>query len=95
MDYKELLILVIATTLGSAVRIIRETQIERPGALKIAYILICGYFISYLLYGFLKEREWFIYFGQLSAVCGIVALDMVEVLIKRLPNIIADKIEKL
>ncbi len=94
MDFKDILILLIGTTLGSGVRIMRETQIEKLGFIKVSYILICGYFISYLLYAFLKEREWFAYYGQFCAVAGIIALDLVEALIKKLPDIIMNKIDK-
>lgn len=94
VDQKDILVLLVATTLGSAVRVLRETQIKKLSLFKIVYIVLCGFFISYLIHGILKERGWFIYYGQVCALSGIIAIDVVEALIKRLPEIIINKIDR-
>ena len=92
MDYKDFWIILISSSLGSGIRILRETQERKLTALKIVYFFICGIFLSYLAHGILKDKEWFAYFGQISAVIGIIAIDLIELIIKNLPKKIFDKI---
>ena len=94
MDYKEALILIIASSLGSTIRILREMLTSKIGLFKTIYIVLCGFFISYILHGVLKQRDWMAYYGQWCAIAGVISLDLVDMLIKRLPDIIADKINK-
>lgn len=93
MDYKDIWIILISSSLGSGIRILRETQERKLTAYKILYFFICGIFLSYLAHGILKDKDWFAYFGQISAVIGIIAIDIIELMIKYLPEKIINKID--
>lgn len=90
IDFVYLTVAIIASLVGSGVRVAYENQKKRIIKSRVIFIFICSLCVSYLVYEFATVYEYIKVIGILSIVGGIISVDIIKFFIEDLPTMARD-----
>lgn len=94
IDYAYLLMAIIASLIGSSVRIGYEAQKKKVEKKRVWWIVVCSVTISYLVYIAFIEESYAKYMGGAALVGGIISIDIIKFFIEDLLSILKQVVKK-
>jgi hypothetical protein len=94
ININSILIVLITSSIGAIVRILHENEKERIKNRKIFLIYACSLAIGYLCYELAINYDKENWLGFSGILGGLISVDLVTLIIEKLPEIIKNKLTK-